>query len=405
MNPHRTGIAQRLHHADRSGRIGVLWPDLPLTARWEAHGRVAAAVAAVLVGATPHHLDDGGIPRAMGLAAFLGGVAPLLGSWCDQGAIATTPALHTLLTEHLRHGRAAALRRRQAWTTVHRAFRSHGVTSVTLKGMHTGATLFAEPGVRPAHDVDVLIAPTALPAAQRALTAAGLTEVPGSAVVTRSDWVWPGGSSVPRSVEMLHGDDPIRIDLHTSLRRTGAAGRLVGLDVAGPDDSEPCAALGPEARVLRQPLLTAYLAFHAGAHFPAIPLIRLVELVLLVRRDGPDWGAVLDRLTRDHAVRYAYPTLVYAERLAPATIPTNTLRTLHGAASPYLRRLVARTDPGRALHTSAGVWPSVLAFAEGPRDVLWTLANRVFRPSTHGWRDTLRIYRRRVSRLVAPDTA
>lgn len=57
--------------------------------------------------------------------------------------------------------------------------------------------------------------------------------------------------------------------------------------------------------------LVTFLALHASHHIHLLPLVRLVELVLVVRRDASnrllDWSELMDLLERSDTARFVYP--------------------------------------------------------------------------------------------------
>ena len=114
-------------------------------------------------------------------------------------------------------------------------------------------------------------------------------------------------------------------------------------------------------RVLSQPLLFAYLALHASSHFYAISQIRLIELVLVARRDfagRPDrWQVFHDLVAQTGVGRFVFPALILAERLIPGTIDPLVLSRIGKAAPRRLRRLVRDTQPATAqrLHPFPGL--------------------------------------------------
>jgi hypothetical protein len=105
-------------------------------------------------------------------------------------------------------------------------------------------------------------------------------------------------------------------------------------------------------RVLAQPMLTAFLATHAGEGLHQLSLLRLVELVLVMRRDAAAgalrWDSLLDTLEGVGGLRFALPALELAERLAPGTVPTEVLARLGAEATPAMRRVLDRVTPATA---------------------------------------------------------
>src|SRR5206468_10814803 len=102
--------------------------------------------------------------------------------------------------------------------------------------------------------------------------------------------------------------------------------------------------------VLREPLLLAYLAAHTSSHFYAITLVRLVELVLVARRDfrADNWPAFADLVRRTATGRFVFPALYLAEQLAPGAMDALTLEELEAAAPRWLRKRVNATTPASA---------------------------------------------------------
>ena len=399
-------LPRRIARFDRNGAIGSLWPDVPLSARLAAHQRLTDVTAAVLQGRVPVRLDDGGHPRAMGIAAFLAGLGPLLGHWVSTGTVTTGEAMAALLAEHLAHGRRRAERLGAAFGQVREAFRARGVTPIALKALHTGAEYFPEPGVRPANDFDLAVFPEQVAAARAALDACGLVEVNRQGLPWRSEWA-PRDAAPVRSVEMMHEDNPWRIDLHVSLDRKAFLGRVAGLGAVHASQVTSCPRLGAGTCALAHPHLAAYLAFHTSAHFPAVPLIRIVELVEVIRRDVAAgtlrWPALRERLDERGITPLTYPAFALVERLAPGVVPLAVRQAITAAASPRLRRAVARSDPGRALHAWTIASSSLFLWANGPRDMLLDVAHRLWPPDQDGYtlRGFARTYRRRVTRLFA----
>ena len=99
---------------------------------------------------------------------------------------------------------------------------------------------------------------------------------------------------------------------------------------------------GTSLRVATQPQMIAMLATHASGELFSSRLLRLVELVLVIRKDDErdplDWAAVTEHLRSANALRFAYPAFTLVERLAPGTIDERALGarrccTMRGARS------------------------------------------------------------------------
>ena len=98
------------------------------------------------------------------------------------------------------------------------------------------------------------------------------------------------------------------------------------------------------------------IAFHAAAEIANLRLIRLVEIVLVARRDyaaQPElWQEFISLAERHRIERYVYPVLVAARRLREDAIPSHVLERL-AARTPWITRWVAgklRPETTQQLH-------------------------------------------------------
>jgi hypothetical protein len=225
------------------------------------------------------------------------------------------------------------------------------VPVVILKGGHTAYGYFPEPAIRPASDLDLLVPHDFSAHAEVALAKCGL-ECAGRG---RRDSTWkrPGSASEPRSMWLVHADDPWTVDLHSSLDFSAAPGaatvRFDSADPIGTSDPWP---LDAEAGALSQPLLLLYLAVHAGGGLHNLTLLRLIEIVLVARRDVASgrlsWDDVLQLGASTNALGPAYPALRLADKLAPGTIPAAVLDISAELAPPRARRIVDALEPANA---------------------------------------------------------
>ncbi len=206
--------------------------------------------------------------RTLGVAAFTSGMGPLLGHWIESGALTAEPELAALLGLHLHHGRERA---RLLTEELHRAvslLAQAGIIPIVIKGMHTGAVYFPEPGTRPASDIDLVVGPAEAEAAGAALFAAGYEETNRQSRPYKSDWVPPGASRTLRSLEVTHRDNPLTLDLHTTLDRNFFGVGTVAFGPLGDSATRRHTVGDAQVRVLEQPLLTASLAAHASEGLP-----------------------------------------------------------------------------------------------------------------------------------------
>jgi hypothetical protein len=331
----------------------ALWPGVD-------ERRFAAALRAIIrttsiVLATPDGRSrltepEDGDTAALGAAAFASGLGPLLGHWLEVDRLEATPGVAAMLHDHLDHGRRRAARLREALEHLAARFERAHLEVTVLKGMHTGWEYFPEPGTRPVGDIDLLVAPGTVRDAEAVLEAEGF--LPIGRVLGRSTWQPPGPRDL-RSVTLTHADSAWTIDLHETLdRRFPSAPSPARFGAQEESDRQAWSIGGARAWILAQPLLTCYLAVHAAHHLPHLPTLRLVELVLVLRRDTRSdgaWESLGRRFARTGIGGFGHPVLALAERLVPGTVQPALLDALRAAAPPAVRRLTARITPATAL--------------------------------------------------------
>ena len=149
-----------------------------------------------------------------------------------------------------------------------------------------------------------------------------------------------------------------------------------GVAALEPQDREVWHEFARPVRVLREPLLLAYLAAHTSSHFYAITLLRLVELVLVARRDfGKDnWPAFADRVRRTATGRFVFPALYLAERLAPRTMDPAVLEEVAAAAPRWLRKRVRATTPASAQRLHPAPFAERFLWATSLKEIMLELA-------------------------------
>lgn len=345
-----------------------------------AEVELARVTAAVLSGApspVPLHSPPWPGTHALGIAAFPGGVGPLIGFWCESGRVAAEPAVAALFGTHLDHGRRRATHLRYELERVLAAFGERGVDVLVLKGMHTAYRYFPEPGTRCSSDIDLLVRPDDWSAACDGLRSLGLVENKHPSQPRDSAWT-PTLARRVQSLEYVHADGPWAVDMHVSLDRLMFEGLETGLGSPDMAASEAWTEFSRPVRVLPQPLLLAYLALHASSHFYGITLVRLIELVLVAQRDfagrAERWEALSDLVARTGSGRFVYPALDLAERLVPGTFDGRVLSRIAAATPRRLRRLVRGMMPATAprLHP----YPAIrerFVWLSSPREVLAAL--------------------------------
>ena len=361
---------------------------------------MARATAAILAGEPVARLD--GDAQAIGLAGYTSGVGPLAGLWLEQGRLQAEEAVAALLERHLAHNRIRAGRLSKIAVEIVGRLAEQDIPVLILKGSHTGAVYFPEPGVRPASDIDLLVASSDAPASESALERHGLAFKGRNR--WESSWVSPSAPTEPRSLTYVHADDPWSIDLHNSLNiSVGRGTPLADLDRAHPMARTARWPVEPRGAVLDQPLLLLHVAAHAGAGWQNLTLLRQVELVLIIRQDIAagrlSWDAFLDAGDRTGALAYAYPALHLAEKLAPGLVPKGVLDDCAAHVPAAVRRAVERLTPATAQRIDRNSVGEHFMWGLGWRGRLGLLASDMVLAG-RSWSEFRRIYEERAWRLI-----
>lgn len=369
-----------------TGDPATLWPDVPREALSAAHRVIFRAASTVLSGAGRPALEAP-TPRAIGVAAHASGMGPLLGYWVEQRQIDAPAPVAAILAVHLDHGRRRAAKLSGELIRITRALNLEGVRPTLLKAAHTAQRYFPDPGTRPAGDIDLLVRPTDVDPARRALREAGLRESPHHEVTaSRLHWVPGEASHAVRSLEFEHVDNPWSLDLHVSLDRRYFRGRRAGFGEAVHERTDPWGLGGAQARLLAQPLLTGFLAQHASSHLDMPRLVNIVELVIVIRSDVAsgylDWGHVADLVSDTDMNRFVYPALELAERLVPTTVNHAVLATARAEAPAAMRRVVDAVAAGGVARFRPRTLDDRIMWSKGPMetltnwsDVVWPTIN------------------------------
>lgn len=399
-------VRRRLAWARERGHPRYLWPELEAGALDRALRDLEGVARDVLGGRRPS-LEAPTRPhaRALGIAAFTAGMGALVGRWIEDRRVEAGALPSRLFATHLAHGRLRARRLASVRERACRALADAGAPPVVVKSGHTSAVYFPEPGARPSVDVDIVVPRGSLAVAEAGLAAAGFELAHRQHRPPKSDWLAPGAARLPRSLEMLHADGQYAVDLHVSLERNFLGVRR--LDPA----PNPAAAARPDPRipapasVLRQPVLLVYHALHASEGLDHLTLVRLVELVLMVRRDREegrlDWDGVMALLRETGEPGFAYPALALAERLAPGTMDAGVLKEVADAAPPRLRAVVDGLAPWQAQRFEVLSLRERFLWCRTPMDHARRLAHMAFpAPAGRSPRRLAAMYLDRVRRLV-----
>lgn len=378
---------QRRDLARRSGSPAWLWPEVRVDDWSAAMAHLSAAVSGILAGqrAALPPIE----PMVLSLACYTSGVGPLLGFWLETRQLKAPDEAGKLLALHLKHARRRAKLAEVQSREIVRTLTECGVPVVVLKGGHTAYSYFPNPGTRPSSDLDLLVPRDSSAQAEVALAKAGFECLERSK--RESTWMPRNVGREPRSLWLVHADDPWSVDLHSSLDFSASAGApLVRFDSAEPIETSGPWPLDDSAGVLSQPLLLLYLAVHAGGGLQSLTLLRMVEIVLVARRDSPSgslsWDEFLHQGAATNALGLAYPALSMAEKLSPATIPSHVMeicaelapRRAHAVLDKLVPATVQRVDRASVaehfMWVSGGSgWARQLASDLAPRSDFWPI--------------------------------
>ena len=387
IEPGPAEVAHRLDRLARTGNPDVLWPDVSRDRRIAAAHAITSAIGPALTG-QPARLDHHDRP-AIGIAAFVSGVGPLLGRWIADGLVTADPAVAHLLTTHLELGRARYAHLAIATGRLVTLLRDLGVEPIVLKGPHL-ATYYPEPGARMQSDVDLLLPSGARAAVETHLREAGWMVRRGPYDDRRVTWQPPDAPTLPTWLDRAGPDDPWTLDLHWTLDR--ARGALTARLGDATSVARTTIAIDRQAMtVLGHPDFLLFVASHASLGFDELQLCRLVDLVLATRATPDLWWEALAAARERRMPDLLFPSAALTARLAPGVVPTEVLRALRAAANPRMRSAVDAVDGGTLLHRDVRTLRQKLMWARHPTEILRTLVSlmAVRQPAT--WRRRLRL--------------
>jgi hypothetical protein len=395
-------INDRLRAYQRSGDPRWLWPTVDESERLAALAEIERVVSAVLrddQAIVPLGANDGPGPEAVGIAACTSGTGPLLGLWVETGRITVSPPTASVLARHLQHGRARADRLEDGLTGALDLLAARGITVMVLKGFYTARRYYPDVGARPMSDIDVWIDPARIEAAERALAEAGWEPGDTQHHPYKRDWHPPRADRRIRALGFAHAWDPWRLEVHGSLDRAFAPGRIAHFARRTGDD-EGWSVAGRAVRVPAPSLLLALLAAHISEETHSTRLLRVIELVLICRCEARlPWADVLDLAHRTGSAGYIYPGLALAEKLAPGTIDGAVLAECAAAAGPRVRAFVAGSEPSDGARLERVSVAEKFLWTRGPGDVARRLGRLLWPRGGGSVGDVLRTYARRIYRL------
>src|SRR5690606_1895654 len=136
----------------------------------------------------------------LSVAAYTSGLGPYLGHAIEAGTLEADDEAAALLALHLEHARRRARRLDAELSRALDALADAGIAATVLKSAHTAREYFAEPAVRPAADIDLLVGAAQIREAERALERAGYALERRQPRPRQSTWAPPGAPARPRSL-------------------------------------------------------------------------------------------------------------------------------------------------------------------------------------------------------------
>ena len=386
-----------------SGNPKDLWPSAEIRRLPAAAIAIEDAMRAILAGrSTSLGAPDGSDATEIALAALPTGAGPFLGWYVENGILDVHTRLAQLLARHLDHGRRRINRITNAGLPALAALREGGVDPCVIKGFHAAHVYFPEPGVRPFADIDVIVKPGDVPRAEEILSSIGFTGDSMIDVPYKRGWSARGEDGRTWSLEFWHERSHWKIELHEGIHFEDLVRYGVNLDV--PQFLNGLWTLNDvTVRVPTQPLLFAILATHLSVELYERRLMRLVELILMIRRDREtgalDWSEAEELLDKLHAKRFAFPALALAERLAPGTIDGGLLSRARRAATRLTRHVVDRITPATPLLADRVSLAHRLMWVSGAAEALRRVGLMVGPVRSVSLPITMRTYGIRVRRL------
>jgi hypothetical protein len=265
------------------------------------------------------------------------GIGPLLHQSLSgkPAAEALHPRLRSYLAEQYRlSGERVALLLGELAELLH-ACHSAGIEVVPLKGAVLAAHYYAEPGLRPMNDLDVLVHPQDEPGLLVLLERLGYQPVARS--WKHFELARPEGRGPIVSWEGEHPANPRGLDLHIRLGEQ-FWGLHYDLTPAAWAGAEPGTLLGVEAQLMRPAALLHHLAVHASSDTIArrVRLLHLHDIALVARKlDDQGWQQILAWAAQQREQRLIYPALAFTNRYYPV-VPAAVLRDLRAGMPPAL---------------------------------------------------------------------
>jgi hypothetical protein len=273
------------------------------------------------------------------------GIAPLLDraaeGWPDAHAL--HPHLRRYLAEQRRlSGKRVALLLHDL-AEILRACEREQIAAIPLKGSLLTTLYYAEPGLRPMNDLDLLVQP----ADERRML--GVLARLGYQTIARSQkhllLARPEAHGAVVSFTGEHPGNPRSLDLHTWLAEY-FWGIKYDLTEEAWADSVPGQLEGTSARVLRPAMLLHHLAIHASSDAIArrLRLLHLADIALVAGKlEAADWDGIVVGARQRGEQRMVYAALSLTSRYYPV-VPAPVLRALREGVPQALRQYLDSTS-------------------------------------------------------------
>jgi hypothetical protein len=257
--------------------------------------------------------------------------------WPDADAL--HPTLRSYLAEQRRLSGERVALLLQDLAEILRACEQEQIAAAPLKGSLLATLYYAEPGLRPMNDLDLLVRPADEQRMLRLL--ARLRYQPLARSQKHVLLARPESHGPVVSFTGEHPDNPRSLDLHTRLAEY-FWGIKYDLTEEAWADSASGRLQGAEARVLGPAALMHHLAIHASSDALArrLRLLHLADIAFVADKiDQADWDRIVAGAQRRGEQRLVYPALMLTNRYYPA-VPAAVLRALRsGVPQALLQQL------------------------------------------------------------------
>ncbi len=292
----------------------------------------------------------------------LDGLTPLWSAWIEQHDL--SGSVPSAFRSRLRRDRQDAagryLLQRQMAAKACKCLTAHGISHAVFKGVAVRERLYADPCLRPADDVDLLI-----PSAYRDVTISALIADGFKLVGDRR--------TVSHQVSLASARG--MVDLHWALFRPGRSRfELAPLLLETAHPRGMLSVLSSDADLL---VMLVHPAFTKYVNGRTSRLIRVVDLDRMLRTTQPDWDWILPLIGAAGLRTAAWAVLHWQRSLLDTPVDPTVMRYLEPGTGQrrYLaswidHRLTARLDgvPGLVQ------WAFTLALHERPADILRVVA-------------------------------